>query len=178
MPKIENEGQYNVRITTYKIKPTPKEDDARAFQILLYGETPDGYTAIGSMNWSKTVIGGGKHAGKECRQVTQETLSMLGVEDGFPPNLDAAIAEGMEACFVMKNDTYNGTTTLKVAFINPVTQLLAPDEVDWSALLDEATAKPKPAPKAKAVRRAVEAPAPAAATPADDAEGEPDGVPF
>jgi hypothetical protein len=156
MPELTSEGSFNVRITTYKVKPTPKEDDPRGFQILLYGETSDGYTAIGTLNWIKTVIGSGKHAGKECREVARETLAEIGVPDGYPPNLDAAIENGLRAQFVTKFDTYNSQTKLKVAFINPVTELLTPDEVDWSQLLDDAPAKePKKAVAAPAAKRAM-----------------------
>jgi len=168
MPELTSEGSFNVRITTYKVKPTPKEDDPRAFQILLYGETSDGYTAIGTLNWIKTVISSGKHAGKECREVAQETLAEIGVPDGYPPNLDASIENGLRAQFVTKFDTYNGQTKLKVAFINPVTELLTPDEVDWSKLLEDAPAsEPKKAATASTASRTM-----------PDTKGEEDDIPF
>jgi hypothetical protein len=135
MPDITNEGTFQVQIIDAVHRATPKEEDEHAFSISLKGETPDGLHAWGTMFFSHKEIQNGKNIGRTMAEVQIETLKRLGVKDGFPGNLDAAIKDGLHAEFVMKYDEYNGETKLKCAFINPVSTAIPVKEVDYKLIM-------------------------------------------
>ena len=123
MPKIENEGNFNVRIELATLKETPRKDDAGAFKIGLKGVTPDGLEAWGELDYSNYRFQSGKYQGRTTAEKSEDTLKQLGVKDGYLGNLQDAIDKGLEAEFAMKWDEWEDKQgemkrTLKVAFIN------------------------------------------------------------
>jgi len=136
MKGFDKEGRYTVTITKAQFKPIQKEEDAQAFAILLYGETEDGYGAIADINFMSTVISKGKNQGLTVAQASRKLLADIGVEDGSPMNLPAAIKAGLKCQFSLDWDEYKGERKLKVKFVNPLSELLELDQVDWSAYKD------------------------------------------
>jgi len=154
MKAFDKEGDYIVKITQAKLKRLDKEGDADACQILLYGETEDGYGAIGEINWTATAITSGKHLGQSVADKARELLGQLGVEDGSPMNLGAKIKEGLTCSFSVKWDEYKGQRRLKVAWINPISSLVDINDVDWSGF-SFAKGMPPKAPRAAAAPAAM-----------------------
>lgn len=134
MPKITSEGSYSVKIVKAWIKPNVK--DETVFEIVLQGQTPDGFEGYGSLYWNRNVIKGGRDQGKTNAQKSQATLESIGVPDGYPPNLPAAIDAGLECQFSMKwEENDKGEKHLKCAFINPVSRMVDVHQVDWGATM-------------------------------------------
>lgn len=175
MKAFDKEGDYVVKITSAKLKRLDKQEDPDACQILLYGETEDGYGAIGEVNWTHTVINAGKSAGMSVADKSRELLASLGVEDGSPMNLGAKIREGLVCQFAVKWDEYDGKKRLKVKWINPLNSLIDIDEVDWSGF-SFAKGLPPKAPRA-AVAAPAMAPFPAQAA-LPDTKVDEDDIPF
>jgi len=132
MKGFDKEGRYEVTITKALMKPIPKDSDPEAFAVLLYGETEDGYGAVADLNFMSTVISKGKNEGFSVGQASRNLLSDLGVEDGSPMNLPEAIKAGLRCQFTLDWDEYKGERRLKVKFINPLSELIEIDQVDWS----------------------------------------------
>jgi hypothetical protein len=170
MKGFDKEGDYIVKVVDAKYKKLDKEGDPNACQFLLLGETEDGYSAWGDLNWTTSFISQGKNQGRMVCDVSRELLAALGVEDGSPMNLLPAIEAGLRCQFSVKWDEYKGQRRLKVAFINPISKLVDLRDLDW-AKAGFGTAAAVPAKPAAA---------PAKPMPAFTADAQPktDDIPF
>ena len=142
MPKIENEGRFNVRITEAKLKQMPKSEDPTQFAITLTGETDDGFHAFNTLYFNHKTISGGKQIGKSNFQAKMEDLQSIGVPNGDPRQIQGAIEQGLYAQFTMQNEEYNGEIRLKVKYMNPKSDEKDVSEVDWDSVLAEFDAPP------------------------------------
>jgi len=123
MPKLNNEGKYEVKITEAFFKPMGKSEDPNAFILVLKCVTPDEYEIFAEMFFTHKVIATGDNTGKTSAEVSCERLAKLGVKDGYPPNLPAAIEQGLHASITTKFEEYKGKTICKVAYINPPSRM-------------------------------------------------------
>ena len=151
MPKLEQEGNYNVTITSAQYKEAPRANDEGAFKILMKGETEDGLFAWAEMDCSNYTFQSGKFEGKTAFYRAVDTLKQLGVEDGNPGMLAEAIEKGLQANFALKwNEWTNKQGELKryleVAFINPIKNTIDVKDVDWSEKIAKLRGE-TPAPK-------------------------------
>jgi hypothetical protein len=151
MPEFTNEGRYRVILDRYTVKMLESKDDPNGFIVKLHGVTEDGYEGWGDLFCSMREYKSGKNAGKTMMEVTEETLEKLGVPKGYLGELDAALEQGLEAEFVVREDEYNGAVKMAVKFINPVSSLLQQDEVDLGELVARLKGSYQPNPVQDAV---------------------------
>ena len=156
MPKLEQEGNYNVTIETALYEARPKPNDEEAFRIVLKGVTEDGFEAWGELEYSNYTFQSGKYKDQTCVQKSTDILTQLGVQDGYLPNLAGAIEAGLQANFALKWDSWTdklGETkrTLKVAFINPIKKTVDIKEVDFADKIAKLTGSKPAQPDRKSV---------------------------
>lgn len=155
MPELKSTGTFQVRVIDALIKPAPIQagnkwhpaGDPKAFRLLLKCETPDGYHAWYDTEWSVAICASGKNQGLTRRQITTNLLVDLGVKDGYPPNLKAAIESGIAAEIVMEHREYTDPKTsqtkkiLECKYLNPPRKTIRLEEADWDQLLSDTPAE-------------------------------------
>jgi len=103
MPKLENDGTFQVRVIDAFIKEPGfgyhnneenKKNDPNAFALVLKLETADGLTAFHQMEYTKKVITKGKSIGKSDAEASTAKLEELGISDGYLGNLKKMLIEG------------------------------------------------------------------------------------
>lgn len=113
MPRISDEGRYDVTITEIEMMEVDFADDPNAFKLRFFGTTEDGFTGFADLIFSsKQFFNENTKAWESSAQKSQETLERCGIPDGNPQHLPAVNSGQlkMHAVFNAKNKaTANGT---------------------------------------------------------------------
>lgn len=123
---IKERGEYNVTICSLqwqKLEPKDGDNERIALVIPCFTEPdaqhPNGQRSDFHMNFIRTIIQKGENAGKPMFQLSQENCLKLGMSAPFHPTKIGEL-EGKKATLVMENEEYNGKTTCKAKYLNPV----------------------------------------------------------
>ena len=140
--RLQVAGTYAVAIveTPQWFAMQPKDGDTARMELRIRGYVnggpQDGKWIDGRLNFIRTIIEHGKHAGKTCFEVAEETCRELGMSEPFSPSKVSEL-KGATCEFVCEFEEYQGRTRLKVKYINTNSRPpLAPDEADaiWAEL--------------------------------------------
>ena len=125
LPLLKDEGEFIVTIKERKLIEAKKDNDPNRFAILCPCEVapspkyPEGAQIDFILYLSPTLIKTGHNAGKPLWEIAAKQCEDLGFCEKFSPE---RINESghVEAMLVMAEDTYNGVTKIKPAYLNPI----------------------------------------------------------
>ncbi len=144
MPNIQEAGTYAVRIRDVKF------EEAKNGMCLVL----PGWAQINGeerhlnayLYFNPTLISGGRNQGRPNYEVSAEKCVELGMSNPFAPSKIGEL-EDAEAQFVVEEDTYDGKTRLKVAFVNPLRKpplTTEQAEAIWAQMTGGAMPEPEP----------------------------------
>ena len=136
MPELTEDGRYAV---TLKGEPEIEErnwrEDPGSFDVLVYGETEDGYGAHGSIQFGNRLVTGGNNAGMTQTEAATDLLESLGVEDGYLGNLGKAIEAGIKCQFYVANKAGSDGKMYRNVYVNPLRRTKKISKVNVDELL-------------------------------------------
>lgn len=108
-------GQFEARVVDYAVSKTKKGHPMAMIRFKY--ETPEGAEA--EINWY------GTFASEKASEITMEALAVCGMNTNNPADLAKGAGSGIldeqrAVSITLKEETYDGKTRVKVAYVNPV----------------------------------------------------------